>query len=203
MESYFDEEKTSLTLEEDREYRIRYERRQCMRRERQRRMQKRRMMKRFLFLGVLAVGMVLIGVAIKFGRKSGAEENQAQGQEATAPEQADRLEIEKITESLPEEEVVETETEESETEVETPVYHFEETETTAVIDSPDVISTQAVLVDESTDTIIAGKGARERMIPASMTKVLTILVAAEHIPEEQLDDTFTMTREITGLCLCQ
>ena len=30
-----------------------------------------------------------------------------------------------------------------------------------------------------------------------MTKVLTILVAAEHIMEEELDDTFTMTREIT------
>ena len=30
-----------------------------------------------------------------------------------------------------------------------------------------------------------------------MTKVLTILVAAEHISEADLDDTFTMTQEIT------
>ena len=30
-----------------------------------------------------------------------------------------------------------------------------------------------------------------------MTKLLTILVAAEHISEEQLDDTFTMTIDIT------
>ena len=30
-----------------------------------------------------------------------------------------------------------------------------------------------------------------------MTKVLTVLVAAEHITEEQLDDTFTMTIDIT------
>lgn len=34
-------------------------------------------------------------------------------------------------------------------------------------------------------------------MPASMTKVLTVLVAAEHIPEEKLDDTFEMTLEIT------
>lgn len=197
MASYFDEEQTSLTLEEDREYRVRYERRQCVRRERQRRMQKKRMIKRVLILGVLAAGMVLTGAAIKSGRKSGAEENPAKGQETAALEQADGLEIEKITERLPEEEAGEPETKEPEAEVETPVYRFEETEDTAVIDSADVISTQAVLVDESTDTIVAARGARERIIPASMTKVLTILVAAEHIPEEALDDTFTMTREIT------
>ena len=63
--------------------------------------------------------------------------------------------------------------------------------------SEEVISTNAILVDESTDTIIASKGADERICPASMTKVLTVLVAAEQITEDDLDDTFTMTLEIT------
>lgn len=187
MESYSDD------WNDDKEYFARYERRQRMRQERQRRLRRRQIFQRLLFLGVLCVVVVSIAVFVRSRKKAGEGEN-AQDQ---AVGQADRLAIEKIADSLPEEEDGEPEAEESETEVETPVYHFEETEDTAVIDSADVISTQAVLVDESTDTIAAARGARERIIPASMTKVLTILVAAEHIPEEQLDDTFTMTREIT------
>lgn len=187
MESYSDD------WDDDKEYFARYERRQRMRQERQRRLRRRQIFQRLLFLGVLCVVVVGIVVFASSRKKAGEGEN-AQDQ---AVGQADRLAIEKIADSLPEEEDGEPEAEESEAEVETPVYHFEETEDTAVIDSADVISTQAVLVDESTDTIAAARGARERIIPASMTKVLTILVAAEHIPEEQLDDTFTMTREIT------
>lgn len=79
----------------------------------------------------------------------------------------------------------------------TPVYTFESTSDTKTIYSEDVISTNAILIDESTDTIIASKGAKERICPASMTKVLTVLVAAEQLTEADLDDTFTMTREIT------
>ena len=187
MESYSDD------WDDDKEYFERYERRQRMRQERQRRLRRRQIFQRLQFLGVLCVVMVSIAVFARSGKKAGEGES-AQDQAVETVEQPDRLAIEKITESLPEEETGESETE---AEVETPVYHFEETEDTAVIDSADVISTQAVLVDESTDTIAAAKGVRERIIPASMTKVLTILVAAEHIPEERLDDTFTMTREIT------
>lgn len=79
----------------------------------------------------------------------------------------------------------------------TPVYSFESTADSVTINSGEVISTNAILIDESTDTIVASKGAYERISPASMTKVLTVLVAAEHITEEDLDDTFTMTTEIT------
>lgn len=59
--------------------------------------------------------------------------------------------------------------------------------------SEEIISSNAILIDESTDKIVASKGAKERICPASMTKVLTVLVAAEHITEENLDDTFMMT----------
>lgn len=76
-------------------------------------------------------------------------------------------------------------------------YSFEATPSTTAIYNEEIISDYAILIDESTDTIVASKGAKERISPASMTKVLTILVAAENITEEQLDDTFIMTREIT------
>jgi len=76
-------------------------------------------------------------------------------------------------------------------------YSFTTAEDAVTIYSEEVISTHALLVDVSKDEIVASKGAFERISPASMTKVLTILVAAEHITEAQLDDTFTMTLEIT------
>ena len=197
-EPYFEESQKDLTLEEDkeeREYRLRYERRQRMRRERQRRMRRRQMLQRVVFLVIVGVITVLIVATIKHGEK--VDEEGAQDQAVEAVEQPDRQEIEKIRESIIEEESGKAETEETESEEELPVYRFEETEDTVSIATEEVISTHAILVDESTVQIIAAKGAGERIMPASMTKVLTILVAAEHIPEEKLDDTFEMTLEIT------
>ena len=75
-------------------------------------------------------------------------------------------------------------------------YSFMTTQNTVEIVNEEVISSNAILIDENNNTIVAAKGAKERISPASMTKVLTILVAAEHITEEQLEDTFVMTREI-------
>lgn len=69
------------------------------------------------------------------------------------------------------------------------------TPTTITLDDTNVLSAQAILIDVSNNTIIAQKDAQSRICPASMTKILTILVAAEHITN--LDDTFTITREIT------
>lgn len=180
--------------DEDREYRLRYERRQRMRRERQRRMRRKRMIRRLLCLGVLAVIIILITAIVK---SCGKEEDESlpQEQETAVAESLDWEELEKIIEEQREKE--QTGQVEEEAEEETVVYSFAETEDTVSITSEEVISTHAILVDESKDTIVAEKGARERIIPASMTKVLTILVAAEHIPEEKLDDTFTMTLEIT------
>ena len=197
-EPYFEESQKDLTLEEDkeeREYRLRYERRQRMRRERQRRMRRRQMLQRVVFLVIVGVITVLIVATIKHGEK--VDEEGAQDQAVEAVEQPDRQEIEKIRERILEDESGKAETEETESEEELPVYRFEETEDTVSIATEEVISTHAILVDESTDQIIAAKGAGERIMPASMTKVLTILVAAEHIPEEKLDDTFEMTLEIT------
>ena len=77
------------------------------------------------------------------------------------------------------------------------LYQFEATADTVNIYSEEVISTHAILIDESTDTIIASKNAYERISPASMTKVLTVLVAAEHVAVENLDDPFTITLEYT------
>ncbi len=76
-----------------------------------------------------------------------------------------------------------------------PGYSATVSPTAAYPSEDDVQSGYAVLIDESTGTIVAQKSPNSRIYPASMTKILTILVAAEHITS--IDDTFTVTREIT------
>lgn len=58
-----------------------------------------------------------------------------------------------------------------------------------------VDSEYAVLIDESTNEVVVGKNEDTIINPASMTKILTVLVAAEHITD--LDDKFTITIDIT------
>ena len=58
----------------------------------------------------------------------------------------------------------------------------------------------AVVLDAESGVILAEKNADTVISPASMTKVLTVLVAAEQITEADLDDTFTMTIDITDYC---
>ena len=61
----------------------------------------------------------------------------------------------------------------------------------------DVISSHAIFIDLESGNILAQRDAKTIISPASMTKVLTVLVAAEQITEADLDDTFTMTLDIT------
>ncbi len=55
-------------------------------------------------------------------------------------------------------------------------------------------SSHAVLIDLDNNTVIAEKGSQEIIYPASMTKLMTLIVAIEHI--EDLNATFLMTDEI-------
>lgn len=69
----------------------------------------------------------------------------------------------------------------------------------------DIVSEYGVLVDVESQTILAARDCQSRINPASMTKILTVLVAAEKLgitdgTEAVLDDTFTMTIEITDYC---
>ncbi len=73
-------------------------------------------------------------------------------------------------------------------------YSFQTTENTRLA-GEDIVSTYAILVDTDTNNIVTQKDAKTRINPASMTKILTILVAAEHV--DNLDDTFTITADIT------
>lgn len=175
-------------IEEDKDYLARREKRKKrMLREKQRRQKRRFIIKLLLCLSMLfAVIIVIVG---RSSRKAKADQIQSKTQnEEAADENA---------ETAPSEQTSEPETEEITEEEEPQVYSFESTADTVNIYSEKVISSHAILINESTDTIVASKAAKERISPASMTKVLTVLVAAEQIEVEDLDDTFTMTLEIT------
>ena len=168
-----------------------------MRREKQRQEEQRQMLKKLLPLVVGALGVVIIIIAavVALVRNPQANETQMQARVESQVEQSsveETIEAETTTEETSE---VETSTVEEENVQQ--AYSFASTSDTVTIYSEEVISSNAILIDESTDTIIASKAAKERICPASMTKVLTVLVAAEHITEADLDDTFTMTLDIT------
>lgn len=66
-------------------------------------------------------------------------------------------------------------------------------EATVSVDS-DVMSENVVFIDVEAGRILGQRGARDRIPPASMTKILTVLVAAEHITDAE--DTFVITQDI-------
>lgn len=166
--------------------------------------------RRFLCCIALGIVMILVVAITVFSQKAEVGEIQSQVQIFGSVDQSEKLAIVEMTETPGYElEIVDSteyvgNTSEAVDETgdgtgkESQVYEFTSTADTVNITSGEVISSHAILVDESTDTIVALKGgAKERIIPASMTKVLTVLVAAEQITEKNLDDTFTITLDIT------
>ena len=174
---------------EDREYEERRQRNAVriarMRLEKQQQQRRRQMIKRVL--PVVLGAIILVSIVLTMGTGDDGNIVAEETQQAT----------ENLTEQASVTETTEMLVAEPAVEEEIPVYEFVETEDTVGIYSENVISARAILVDASTDTIVASKGAYEQISPASMTKVLTVLVAAEHVAEGELDDPFTMTLEIT------
>lgn len=137
----------------------------------------------------LLAGFLCIGLAGVFLVSRGKPEKEKEEQEAQQEEPVIERQLEENWENVSQVKAQE--------EAQPKVYSFEKTQETVSIENENVISTNAVLVDMDTDTIVASKGETERISPASMTKVLTILVAAEELSAEDLEDYFDMTLEIT------
>lgn len=173
--------------------------RQRQRAKRRRELQKRRRRQRRILAGCLLFLLILLlGILIFFISshiRSSAESGETQQIEAELQEnivEADLTEQQDTDETL-ESEVLEEEAEEEE--IPTIVYSAEETASTVSITSDSVISNYAILIDIDEGTVVAEKNAYTRVSPASMTKILTVLTAADYITD--LDDTFTITIDIT------
>ena len=73
-------------------------------------------------------------------------------------------------------------------------YYAKETDSTIDIGG-DVVSEYAILINNDTKEVVGIRNANEKIVPASMTKVMTVLVAANHLSEEQLNEVVTMSHE--------
>ncbi len=62
--------------------------------------------------------------------------------------------------------------------------------------SDEVISKYGIVIDINNEKILAMRDGKTRISPASMTKIMTVLVAAENIAEDSLEESFTVTPEI-------
>jgi D-alanyl-D-alanine carboxypeptidase (penicillin-binding protein 5/6) len=78
----------------------------------------------------------------------------------------------------------------------------EHTEETVTLGS-EIESEYAILIDLETNTVAAEKNSDEIIYPASLTKVMTLIVAVENLSEEELTDTFNMTYEIINPLVAQ
>lgn len=75
---------------------------------------------------------------------------------------------------------------------------YASTQTTKLIPDETAGSTFAILVNGRTGKVVAQKNGDAYMFPASMTKVMTLLVASEHV--KNLTDTVTITQDILDYC---
>lgn len=163
------------TEREAQRHQMRKERAQKMQEEKQRSIKRQRYI--LLGLALVILFFLLIVLLVKHTGKKNSKDISANVVSQQTETQADAV-------------AQETETEEP--------WSFEAHKTEKTEKFPkSVVSSRGILIDVESGDILAAKGAHKRIIPASMTKILTVLVAAEHITPEQMDDKVEITIDIT------
>ncbi|MBQ1526068.1 MAG: hypothetical protein IIZ75_02960, partial [Lachnospiraceae bacterium] len=142
---------------------------------RQKRRKKRLLKIRLMFAGlVLFVALIITGIIFTIVKLVGMVMDNGAAQKEKAFTSIEKpLELQ-IDDPEPE----------PEPEQETRIYSASEEDIKGL--GAEVIGQYGILVDTSEEAVLAGRGYRARMNPASMTKVLTLLVAVEHIEKSEL-----------------
>ena len=156
---------------------------------RQKRRKKRLLKIRLMFAGlVLFVALIITGIIFTIVKLVGMVMDNGAAQKEKAFTSIEKpLELQ-IDDPEPEPE--------PEPEQETRIYSASEEDIKGL--GAEVIGQYGILVDTSEEAVLAGRGYRARMNPASMTKVLTLLVAVEHIEKSELSSPFQMVFDITN-----
>lgn len=163
------EERNSCEL--DPEKRREYRAQRAARRQQKRRALLRRRIRHLLpvFSAIIAVGLVLAGTRLARGQATAARTETAPQAEEPKPVQEQKK----------------------------PMYSAADTADTVQL-GEDFSSKYAILIDLNTNRILAEKEAKTVISPASMTKILTVLVAAEHV--KNLDDRVIIAPETADYC---
>ena len=149
---------------------------------------RRQLRKMRMTIGILAaavVGCVAIGSVLLIGRDRAAKAE-------AAAASAQSIKAQDAGSAASENDASQAQTE---TSANTDSFTIQETDSTQQITSETVESTNAVLIRADTGDVIAEKEADEVINPASMTKILTVLTAVDHIKD--LSDTYTITQDVT------
>ncbi|MCR5799385.1 MAG: serine hydrolase [Lachnospiraceae bacterium] len=184
----------------DEEYEAaRRDRRAKMKEEKQKQAMKRAMLKKMIPLiavGVCALALMITAIVWLIGKiTSSPHRDSVEIMAAQVPEQIvqEEVPIEEneveamMIRGMPEIEVALPQMAEG--------YDVDYTNATSAISEEEVQSRYASLINATTGEAILSKNGRDRMYPASMTKVMTVLVACEHITD--LNDEFEITIEDT------
>lgn len=155
-----------------------------MKREKEKQKQQREQFRRYAPIagGAFCAVVVLIAGGVALARSAHSKTMQEQNMAQIQTE-------EETSQSVSETE--ESSSQEISTEEETKAPFVTQTTADTKAVSSEVVSENAIIIEENTGNILAQRDAYARISPASMTKVLTVLVAAEHV--ENLDDTYTIT----------
>lgn len=190
--SYADEEKYERARRAQRARRIA---------EMKRRKQKQELCRRWILrLVPVLFGVILAGTALHLLFPSKEPQTDAPSAETVSPAQEqDSLELlsadSSASSGISPEDTAEDPSKDDAPVIDTTIYHAEETDSTDhFFEAESVESLYGIVIDLESDSILAEQNAYTRISPASMTKILTVLVAAEHISD--LDDTFVITQEI-------
>lgn len=167
-------------------------RRQMMRMRQEKRRKRRIRVYTLLGAGTVAILAACVGIAGLIGRGKERDFEEI----ATVSSQKNEEGKDPLIESAAEP-ITEPETEPvTEPVIEEKTYFAKTTAATKPMNG-EVFSNYGIFIDLETDTILAERNASAVINPASMTKILTILVAAEKLGEERLDEPVTVSKEAT------
>ena len=147
----------------------------------------------FAIICILLIILVVKGISAAAGMIFASKEEEATIQNEELPtEEVNSVSVDSLSADE-----VSIEEEEEEVEKPVPILNAVADESTGAVPG-EVVSEHAVLVSLSENRIMAGRDYSSTINPASMTKVLTILVAAETMEErgDNVDDKFEITQEI-------
>lgn len=172
----------------------RMRRRRKKREEMRRRKKKQLLIRKLILIGLPILAVVIIGIVVFCVIHQNKKNEKDTVSDAMVS--ANRVQqVISVNHTESENQVSENETvSENTPQVDTTVYSAVETPQTSSLPG-EVVSTYGILVDANQGQILAQRDAKTRISPASMTKILTVLVAAEHVTN--LDDTVTITTEET------
>lgn len=148
-------------------------------------------------IAIISLSIVIVGGLI-FSHIKGKGDTltvaaEAKTEASSAPEKTESKGLKVSAKAAKEETTEETKAEETSTSTNSN-YSAKETDATVAIGG-DVVSEYAILINNDTKEIVGTRNANEKIVPASMTKVMTVLVAANHLTEEQLNEVVTMSHE--------